>query len=240
MILAWMVTRRLTVYLRLSMESPPAPSKTFSTVVYERLREEILTGELRPGDHLAEIEIATRMGTSQAPVREALARLREQGLLISLQHRGSYVSEISTEEARDAYAVRKILEIPTTRQALPHMSKAEFVLLERDIEAMVAAAKRKNLAENIAHDMRFHRRIYEWSGSPALLRFWDIMEVKIRKFAIVATLPVFADPLRPAESHYPLLDRMKEGDTPELEAQIVRHLEVIWIGTQDNGHDKDG
>jgi DNA-binding GntR family transcriptional regulator len=211
----------------------PALSMTFAEVVYQRLRDEILNGELRPGDRLAEVEVATRMGTSQAPVREAFTRLREHGLLISFRNRGSYVSEISVEEARDTYAVRLVLEVYATRLALPHMGKPEYTLLEKDIAAMERAAKRDNMAENLMHDMRFHRRIYEWSDSPTLLRFWDSIEVKIRKFAIVASPPVFSDPLRPVASHYALLERMREGDTPELEAEIVRHLEVIWLGTED-------
>ena len=214
------------------------PSETFGEVVYQRLRDEILSGELGPGHRLAEVEIATRMGTSQAPVREAFARLREQGLLISLPHRGSYVSDISAEEARDAYAIRKVLETYATRQALLHIGKKEFALLEKEIGLMVAAAERRNLADNIAHDMRFHRLIYEWAGSPTLLGFWNTIEVKIRKFAIIATPPVFEDPMRPVASHYMLLERMKEGDSPELEAEIARHLELIWLGTEDAGGPK--
>ena len=97
------------------------------------------------------------MGTSQGPVREAFTRLREQGLLISFTHRGSYVSEISVDEARDAYAVRAILEREALRRALPNIGEPEYAQLQDEIREMEAAALAGDIAANLAHDMRFHR-----------------------------------------------------------------------------------
>src|ERR1700733_8573902 len=99
---------------------------TYADGIYSHLRDDILTGRLRPGDRLAEVEVAHRMGTSQGPVREAFTRLREQGLLISFPHRGSYVSEISEEEARRAYAVRGVIEPLALQWALPQMADEHF------------------------------------------------------------------------------------------------------------------
>ncbi len=208
----------------------PGPSKTYAESVYHRLREEILTGQFPPGRRLAEIEVAQSMGTSQGPVREALARLRAEGLVITLPHRGSFVSEISVEEARDAYRVREVLERQALLLALPQMGIPEFSELEGEVRAMERAAKARRVVENLDHDMRFHRRIYEWSGSPTLLQLWDIIEIKIRKFAAVATPPAFTeDPLRGVESHYPLLEQMRAGYSTELEAELERHLSLIWM-----------
>jgi DNA-binding GntR family transcriptional regulator len=77
--------------------------------------------------------------------------------------------------------------------------------------------------------MLFHRRIYEWSGSALLLQFWEAIEVKIRKFAVVATPPVFADPLRPVRHHYKLIDEMRNGYSAALEAVLDEHLALIWM-----------
>jgi DNA-binding GntR family transcriptional regulator len=86
-------------------------SKSFAQAVHEQLREEILAGVLRPGERLREAEVAARLGTSQGPVREAFSRLREQGFIISFPHRGSYVTEISKEEALDVYSIIEILDV---------------------------------------------------------------------------------------------------------------------------------
>lgn len=208
-------------------------SPTYAEAVYQQLREEILTGQLRPGDRIAETEVARRLGTSQGPVREAFTRLREQGLVISFTHRGSYVSEISVEEARDAYAVRATLERQALRLALPNMDESQYARLQEDIREMEGAAGHGDVAGNLARDMRFHRRIYEWSGSPTLVQCWGIIEVKIRKFAIVASPPVFEDPMRPVRSHYALIEQMKAGYSPELEAELDRHLSAIWLSAQE-------
>lgn len=207
-----------------------SPSESYAEVVYQRLREEVFSGVLQPGDRLREIEVAARMRTSQGPVREAFARLREQGFIISLPYRGSYVTEISIEEARDAYAVRAVLERLALQHALPRMGPEEFGELERDVAAMAEAAKEGRLADQIELDMQFHRRAYEWSGSSTLLQLWNVVEIKIRKFTIVATPPVFTDdPFRGVVSHYPLLERMREGYSLELEAELDRHLSLIWM-----------
>jgi DNA-binding GntR family transcriptional regulator len=207
-------------------------SPTYAESVYEQLRDEILSCKRRPGDRIAETEVAQQMGTSQGPVREAFTRLREQGLLISFRHRGSYVSEISIDEARDAYAIRAIIEREAMRLALPRMGDDEYATLEKDIEAMESATGSGDLASNLAIDMEFHRRIYEWSGSATLVQCWDIIEMKIRKFAIIASPSLFEDLLSPVRSHYALIQQMKAGYSTELEAELDRHLTALWLREQ--------
>lgn len=211
-----------------------APSDTYSETVYATLHGWISNGTIKPGDRLREIELARRMRTSQGPVREALARLRAEGLVVSFAHRGTYVSAISEEEARDAYDVRALLEREALRRALPHMGQVEFDRLEKDVLAMEKAASAGRLADNLNHDMRFHRRIFEWSRSPALLQLWDLVEIKIRKFAFVATPPVFKDdPLAGVRSHLPLLEEMRRGYSSRLERALDSHLALVWMSAED-------
>jgi DNA-binding GntR family transcriptional regulator len=201
---------------------------SYADDIYQQLRNDILSGDIRPGDRLAETEVAQRMGTSQGPVREAFTRLREQGLLISFRHRGSYVSEISEEEARHAYAVRGAIEPLAFQYALPRMREPEFARLEAQVRTMEATAVAGDLAAALASDMQFHRYVYEWSGSTTLLQCWDVVEIQIRKFAIVASPPIFKDLVVPARSHYPLLELAKGGWSEALAREIDLHLKVIW------------
>ena len=62
-----------------------------------------------------------------------------------------------------------------------------------------------------------------------MLQCWQIIEIKIRKFAIVASPSLFEDPIRPVRSHYALIDRMRAGYSPELESELDRHLAAIWL-----------
>lgn len=210
------------------------PSQTYAEAVYAALRDEIITGVHRPGDRLTEIDLAQRMRTSQGPVREALARLRAEGLVVSFAHRGTFVTEISVEEARDAYDVRAILERAALQRALPRMGVKEFAKLDKDVVAMERAAVAGKLTDNLGHDMRFHRQIFGWSGSPTLLQLWDVIEIKIRKFAFVATPAVFKDdPLAGVRSHGPLLKAMRAGYSKRLEAEIDRHLSLAWMTVEE-------
>jgi DNA-binding GntR family transcriptional regulator len=205
------------------------PSSTYAETVYQVLRDEIVSGVLRPGDRLAETGIAARMGTSQGPIREALARLRAQGLIQVFPHRGSFVAELTLEEAKDIYSTRAILERRALELALPNLTDADYVLFESDVDEMERTARGADTIANVTADMRFHRRIFEAAGSPTLLQFWDFIEAKTRKFAAAYTSVVFSDPMKPVRSHYVLLDRMREGYGPELEAELDRHLQAIWL-----------
>lgn len=208
-----------------------APPGTYAEAVYQRLRDEMFRGGLRPRDRLAEVEIARRMGVSQGPVREALARLRAEGLVVGQAHRGSFVSEISVSDVKDVYAIRQVLEQYALRLALPKMGDAEYKRLEEDVEQMRLAVDEGDTARHYAHDMRFHRRIYEWAGSPTVLQFWETIEAKIRKFAIYWTPVAFRqDPTWPVQIHYDLMDRMRDGYGPALEEELERHLKGIWSG----------
>jgi DNA-binding GntR family transcriptional regulator len=212
---------------------------TYADVIYGRIREEILTGVVKSGDRLAELDLARRMGTSQGPVREALARLRAEGLIITFHHRGSFVSEISIEEARDTYNVRQILEPYALSLALPQMGDQEFAILEAEIERMTKAAKAGRFTDNVAHDMAFHRHIFDWSNSPILRQIWHTIEAKTRKFVAVASPTVFEDPQKPAMTHYALLNLMRQHDLPALQTELQNHLAAIWIEIEDTTGESD-
>ncbi len=206
----------------------PASLKTFAESLYQQLRDEILRGELKPGHRLTEQEIAQRMGTSLAPVREALARLRAQGLVLTLPHRGSYVSAISTELARDVYAVRIVLEQHAASLALPRLTDADIDEFRAMVEAMIGLADDPDFMTYVACDMRFHRRMFEHSGSQTLLQFWSIIEAQTTKFIAVASPPIFLDRVAGARTHFALTDAMATRDLSLLQREISEHLLRIW------------
>src|SRR5690242_2606867 len=88
-----------------AMVAEPALGGRLSDQVYDLVRAAIAAGELEPGARLVELELARRYGVSQAPVRDALRRLAADGLVLQFPRRGSYVADISEEDARQAYRV---------------------------------------------------------------------------------------------------------------------------------------
>jgi DNA-binding GntR family transcriptional regulator len=188
----------------------------------------MLSGVLKPGERLVESDLAHQLGVSQGPVREALARLREEGLIIALPHRGSFVSEITVEEAVDLYRTREYIERRAIALALPNLGDDQYKLLEEDIAAMTEAAEAGRFPENVARDMEFHGRLFEWSGSPTLRAFWSHTEARTRKFIAVASPQAFSDQASVAQSHFVLLDALKSGNAKTIDRELHKHLSAIW------------
>ena len=79
-------------------------------VVFETLRQKILKGELKPGERLIEVALAQRLGVSRTPVREAIHKLEQEGLVVMAPRKGAQVATISAQSVRDVLEVRKAME----------------------------------------------------------------------------------------------------------------------------------
>jgi DNA-binding GntR family transcriptional regulator len=128
--------------------------------IYERLRDDIIHGRVKPNERLKVAELAGRMGTSTNPVREALQQLRGEGFVIMAPNRGARVRPIDEDFVRDIYEIEVLIEPALTRWFVGIVTKGEIEELERiqaDIEAL-------NFADEMKHsnlDLRFHRLMYD-------------------------------------------------------------------------------
>ena len=139
----------------------PIPRTVKSTLV-ENLRDEILLGELVPGQYIRLEEIAARFDVSTMPVREALRDLEAEGLVTIYPHKGAVVTQLSSNDLQDIYDVRAVLEEMATRLAVPHMTKATFEQLFSYIDQMDS-----HLGELVALvklNNAFHITLYSASG----------------------------------------------------------------------------
>lgn len=160
--------------------------------IYASLRQDIVTLRLRPGERLSENELALRFGTSRAPVREALIRLVEDGLIDVRPQRGSFVSRISLKAMERARFVREALEVAIIRRAAEQgMPDAARLQAEDAIGAQLAA--RDNPERFTQMDDVFHRSFAEGAG---LAGVWAIIERekaqfdRIRILSLPAVTPV--------------------------------------------------
>ena len=194
------------------------------------LRERILAGELRPGDRIGELDVAQAFGTSQAPVREAFAALRSEGLVVTLPRRGTFVSSVLLIDARMAYEIRRRVEPYIYEQALDSITDADLLVLEQLVEGMRAAAAQGDLETMTRHDMDLHGLLYGRVGSEMLQRIWDLLSANIRKF-VVATGPELMSPeeLRDVqEMHARLVELIRARDAVALREELTRQLDLIW------------
>ena len=96
--------------------------RTMKEIAYEAIREAILSGRFLPGQRLVADELAQEFGTSRMPIREALQRLENAGLVSITPHRGAVVSELSEQEIVEIYHIRAVLEGLAARLAAPHLA----------------------------------------------------------------------------------------------------------------------
>lgn len=125
--------------------------KSLSNLVYRDLKEKILKNKLLPGDKLIEMEIASNLGVSRTPVREALKKLEEDGLVTSFPRKSYIVSKISVKEAKNLYIVRRSLE-PLAVELLAQKGLGENTKYFQDVNEelrLVIENKDEELAQNL-------------------------------------------------------------------------------------------
>ena len=137
-------------------------------IVFTTLRDEILSGKLKPKEKLNTNQLAERLGVSRTPIREAINRLMSVGLVETVPHRGAYVRELSIEEVIEIYYIRAALEGIAARLAARNLQQDEIELLLQycdDIETHLSLEDYEKILET---NFLFHKIIYQAAQSPRL------------------------------------------------------------------------
>jgi DNA-binding GntR family transcriptional regulator len=191
--------------------------------VKELLIERIIRGDLGPGAPLVETRIAQELGTSQAPVREALRDLALLRLVEAEPFRSARVRRFSQQDELDIYVVRAALDDLAARRTCGELA-GDVGLLEAELDAMRDAARSGDRAGLIRHDLDFHRLILESAGNPALTQCWATLGVEA-----MLTLTIYrpmTDPLAVAESHVPILEALRSQRPAAAGREARRHVEL--------------
>ena len=193
--------------------------------VKERILEGILDGEFPPDSRIVETQIARSLGTSQAPVREALRGLEALGVVEITPFRGARVRRPSKREVIEAYAVRSTLETLGSRLAVPRLTDGDLTELAGFLEAMRAAARRGDGHGLAEADARFHSRIVELADNGTLEKVWRSLEPFSRTYMTLAVPG--ADPLWSANLHAPILDALQRRDVEAVVDALSQHFDAV-------------
>lgn len=197
------------------------------TMLRDRIKdliiERILDGTYGPGERILEMTIATELGTSQGPVREALRDLEAMRFIESIPYRGARVRAVTTDELLETYPVRAALESLAGSMAASMADDELFERLDAELEAMRECARLGDLHEQMAHDARFHEAIVEAAGNQVLLETWRSLRIEAR--TLVTVIRSDANLLEVAETHAALVSALRSRD-PLLVATVMReHIE---------------
>ncbi len=190
-----------------------------SSQVKDRMLRWILEGELAPGSRIIETRVARQLGTSQAPVREALRDLATLGLVEMHAYRGARVREPAPTELVEAMEVRGELEAIAARQAATRIDATTLAAMHTLLDDMRASAERGDAHLQAVQNSEFHTCVIRASGNRTIQRLWEVLEPFARTY-LTATLPG-ADLHWLADRHLAILDALEAGD-PERAAQAMR------------------
>ena len=188
--------------------------------VKDVLLERILRGELEPGERLVETRLARELGTSQAPVREALRDLELLRLVESEPFRGSRVRAVDDSQLLPVFPVRAALEELAAAEAARNAS--DVGALDRELESMREAAAAADWRTQIAHDVAFHRTMVELAGNEPLLQSWLVLGVEVS--TAFATYQTLWDQTELAEFHVPIVEAIRAGDSRRAGAEARKHV----------------
>ena len=193
--------------------------------VKERLLEGILSGHYPPDSRIVETQVARELGTSQAPVREALRGLEALGVVEIAPFRGARVRRPSRREILEAYAVRFALEGLAARLAVPLMTDADIAELGACFDEMEAAAAVDDGPRVAEADARFHGRIVELADNATLARVWRSLEPFSRTY--LTLIVPGGDPQWSADLHAPILEALRERDAESVVEALRRHFDDV-------------
>jgi len=205
---------------------------TARDLVADELRRAIVRGELQAGDKLSPGELAERFAVSQTPAREALQLLASEGLLSNDPFRGVRVEPLSAEEYEELYLMRVGLEGLAARLGSERIGDEDVAELERELDAMGAAAEDDDLDRFYEHDRRFHLIHYGASGRTGLVSRIMSLRTASERYARHAYAGLeHVSMVDTVVSHRAILDavRARDGDAAEraIRADLDRTLETL-------------
>jgi DNA-binding GntR family transcriptional regulator len=196
-------------------------------LIADQLREQIVQGIFRPGEQINESVLAGQLRTSRGPVREALQRLSQEGILVSHRNRGVFVLELSAEDIREIYAVRQAVE-STAADVLLDAGQEQVADTCRALQAIIGDMAKQVAVSDwqaIARlDMQFHTSFVAGAGNTRLIRIYETLAAESRMCILnLAVAYPRIDVL--VQEHQNILDLLEAGDREELYKAIKRHME---------------
>ena len=190
--------------------------------VKDYLLQGILSGRYPPESRIVETRVAREVGTSQAPVREALRGLEALGVVEILPFRGARVRRPSVPELLEAYAVRAELESLGARLGVPAMTDTDLAEIEAMFDSMQQAAGAGDRHEVAVRDAAFHARILQLARNATLERVWRSLEPFSRTY--ITLVAPGADARWTADLHPPILAALRARDAAAAEAALRHHF----------------
>ncbi|MNL00663.1 putative HTH-type transcriptional regulator YdfH [compost metagenome] len=210
-----------------SFPAPVVDSKSLSEQVTEYLYKLLVSGQLKGGQRVNEAELARTLKISRNPIREAIRKLEERGLLISSPRRGTFVRSFSESDIQDIFSFRLALEEFAVRQAFPYLTDEDIEGLAAIVGQMESAAKTGREMDLVERDIAFHQRICELSRNTQTIRAFSNIYAEIQ-ISISLVEHRFASLEDAAADHWPIVEAFRTKDEQVIIESLRFHIGDSW------------
>jgi DNA-binding GntR family transcriptional regulator len=202
-----------------------------AVLIANRLRNRIINGSFELGEQVTEAAIAAKLKVSRGPVREALQRLSQEGLLVGHRNRGVFVLELTPKDVHEIYAARRAVETAAATEIIGAGDKAvkqaarKLTILVRKLPDAVAARDWSKVAEL---DLKFHETLVAASGNSRLSRMFVTLAAESRICMVHVKISYRRIDML-VEEHQQMIDLLVAKDAEGLHAAIVNHMETATV-----------
>jgi len=197
-----------------------------SEIIYTELRQAISGLQLPPGTSLSEQDLAQRYGLSRTPVREAMLRLSEDGLVDVVPRSGTFVSRIRLSLVREAMMARRALEAATVRAATAHAGPDDFARLQANLAEQQVHAEAGDINTFHNTDEDFHAIFAQIGKYPSLWALIQQVKIHIDRYRWL-TLPQQGRMLLVVQEHAAIVSAMADGNADLAVALMDEHLSKL-------------
>ncbi|NLG44910.1 MAG: GntR family transcriptional regulator [Gordonia sp.] len=202
----------------------PVVQESTPSIIARSLRRAIASGDFPPGAQLGEAALAKQLGVSRGPLREAMQRLTQEGLLVSHRNRGLFVPELTPDAVADMYVLRTTIERAAIERVLAAGDRLACAdRLDAAVARMAALSEQADSTDMVAADLDFHRALVEAAGSERLSRIHETVVVETSM-----CLRAMSSTYGPAEDrvteHRELADAIRAGELVPAITALQAHM----------------
>jgi DNA-binding GntR family transcriptional regulator len=198
--------------------------RSIGDMVYEVLRQALLSGAFAPGEHLRQEALATAIGVSRLPVRAALLRLDAEGLVEFHPRRGAVVKTLTQAQLTEIYELRNLLECYALRKSMSTMTPERVAGLRRNAEVLDSEEEGEAFLDV---RVRFYRELYDADNSPHLVELIEELRSRVGRYLLGWRV---SGTRSHHGSHVTLIEHIERGNLDKAEEWLRKHLREVSAG----------